>query len=104
MKKSDGTFVAFHQASDRSPALADGDLLRLEQCHRVHADMLADDELHAREANSRLRLHGDPECHFRGADIHHDGGARLPELAHRRSRHVESNRPLIDVADIAFGA
>ena len=96
-------FVTSNQASDHGPGLGRGDLLRLEQRHRMHPDMLADDELHAREADSRLRLHGDPECHFGGTDIHHDGGARLPEIAHRRSRHVESNRPLIDVPNIAFG-
>ena len=66
--------------------------------------MLADDELHAREADPGLRLHGYPERHFRGADIHHDCRTRLPELAHRRSRDVESDRSLIDAADVAFGA
>ena len=85
-------------------ALAETDLLRLEKRHRVHADMLADDELHAREADPGLRLHGYPECHFRGADIHHDRGTRLLEVAHWRSRDVEGNRSLIDAANIAFGA
>ena len=59
---------------------------------------------HAREADPGLRLHGYPERHFGGADIHHDRGTRLPELAHRRSRDVEGNRSLIDAANIAFGA
>ena len=78
MKKSDGLLIALDQASDRSLRFGRGDLLRLEKRHRVHADMLADDELHAREADSGLRLHRHPERHFRGADIDHDRGTRLP--------------------------
>ncbi len=70
----------------------------------MHPDMLADDEFHARETDPRLWLHRYPECHFGGADIDHDRGTRLPELAHRRSRDVEGNRSLIDAANFTFGA
>ena len=70
----------------------------------MHANVLADNELHARKTDPCLRLHGDPERHFRRAEIDHDRGSRRLELADRRSRHVERKRALIDVANVAFGA
>src|SRR5579863_1562469 len=66
--------------------------------------MLADDKFHARETDPRLWLHRGLECHFGGADIDHDRGTRLLELAYRRSRDVEGDRSLIDAADFTFGA
>ena len=79
-------------------------LLRIDQRHRVHADVLADDELHPRQANAVVGQHGCPERKLRIAEIEHDGGARPLELAGVHPRRLERQPAVIDTADVSLRA
>ena len=82
-----------------------GDLVGLDQRHRMDADMFADDEFHAREADAVVGQHRRLEGQIRIAEIDHDRGARLREFVQRPSlRDLDRQSPRIDVAGLAFGA
>ncbi len=71
----------------------------------MHADMLADDELHAREADAVVRQHRRVERQIGIAEIHHDVRcAAAPGRSIGTLRHLERQFAVIDTADLAFGA
>ncbi len=57
-----------------------GDLFRVQQRHRVHLDVLVDDEFHAHQPDSIVGQKARLEGKLRVAEVHHDLG--------RRARHA----------------
>jgi hypothetical protein len=70
----------------------------------MHADMLADDELHAGKPDPLVRQHGGVEREFGVAEIEHDRGPHLPGFRRGHAVDFECEAPLIDLADFAIRA
>ena len=85
-------------------AFLGGELLGMHKGHRMHADMLADDEFHPRQADAGIRHHRGAECEVRVAEVDHDVGARQLQGACRNACDLEGNRAIIDATDLAAGA
>ena len=69
-----------------------------------HADMLADNELHAGEPDPLVRQHGGVKREFGVAEIEHDRGPHLPDLRRGHAVHFEWEAAFIDPADLAVRA
>ena len=70
----------------------------------MDADMLADDELHARQADALVRHHRGAEREIRIAEIDHDLGPRHRQGAGRHARHLERHLAVVDLPGFAAGA
>ena len=79
-------------------------LLRIDQRHRMNADVLADDELHPRQTDPIVRQHGCPEGKLRVPQIQHNGGARPLEIARLDLRRLEWKLAVVDATDLSLGA
>ena len=79
-------------------------LLGIDQRHRMNADVLADDEFHARQADAIVRQHRGPECEFRIAEVQHDRGAGPLDLGHLDSCRLERKLAVVDMTRFSLGA
>ena len=70
----------------------------------MHADMLADDELHARQPNAGIRHHRGMKREVGVAQIDHDFGFRQFQSAYRHARHLERYGAGQDRAVFTIGA
>jgi len=70
----------------------------------MHADMLADDELHAGEPDPLVRQHCGVEPEFEVTEIEHDRGPHMPALRRGHAVQFECEAVLINLADFAIRA
>ena len=70
----------------------------------MDADVLADNELHARQPDPVIGQHRGVVGEFRVAEIDHDLGARPRHRRRRNPRDLERQAAVIDLADLAIGA
>src|SRR5450830_688051 len=79
-------------------------LLRVYERHRVHLDVFIDNEFHARQSDA---IHGqrcEAECLIRIAQVHHDLGFGVSQLAEISLLDIEIQYAFIDITNFAFGA
>ena len=69
----------------------------------MHADVLADDELHSRQPNSVVGQHGGPKGKLRVAEVHHDLRARTMERVGIKAGDAERDIAVIDLSGLAAG-
>ena len=70
----------------------------------MDADVLADDEFHARQPDAVIGQHRGVKGEFGIAEIDHDLGARPRHRCGRHPRDLERQLTLVDRADLAIGA
>ena len=98
------TGVIVNQTLNSLPCRRRCHLLRIDQRHRMDPNVLADDELHPRQADTVVRQHGGPKRKLRIAEIQHDGGARPLELSRIHPGRFEWNLALVHASDVPLGA
>ncbi len=91
------------RAHRRAHALV-ADALGLQQRHRVGLDRLADDELHARQADAVAGHQAGLEGQLGVAEVDHDLGGRALQAFERGDVLVKRQRALVDAAHRALGA
>ena len=96
--------IVAHELLDFLARLGRDDLFRADQRHRVHLDVLADDEFHPRQPDAVVGKHRGPECQFGIAEVQHDLGARAFDLAQFNMRDLDRKRALIDATDLTLRA
>ena len=83
--------IVAHQPCDGRPRLGRGDLVGAGERHRMDADVLVDDELHARQPDPVIGQHRGVEGELGIAEIDHDLGAR-PRHRARSATRVDLER------------
>ena len=79
-------------------------LVVVDERHRVDADVVGDDELHARQPDAVGRNAPPAERRARVAEVQHDLGLGLRHVAHVDGLDVELGDALVDEALVALGA
>jgi len=96
--------VSAREALDRGASLGRHHLLGRYERHRMHADMLADDELHAGQAYPIVGQQRGLEGQIWVSQIDHDGRVRPFELAGGDALDLERQLTRVDATDVSFRA
>jgi hypothetical protein len=92
-KEVGGLGVVSRQLGDGRARLGRFHLLRIDQRHRVHPDVFADDELHAGQADPPVGQHRGVEREVGVAEVEHDLDAHVHRVRRGGAGHFERRLP-----------